>query len=98
MVKIFKVRKKADSDLQKIYIHSTKEFGTIRADKYIHDIENIFKNLAKNNQMGRDCSHIKPNLRSFPVETHTIYYKVQNYGVAIIRILHQSMDEEKHLY
>jgi toxin ParE1/3/4 len=98
MAKIFKVRKKADSDLQKIYIHSIKEFGPIRADKYIHDIENIFKDLTKNSMMGRDCSHIKPKLRAFPVETHTIYYKVQNYGVAIIRILHQSMNEKNHLH
>ena len=98
MVKIFKVRKKADSDLQKIYIHSSKEFGTVRADKYIHDIENIFNNLAQNSMMGRDCSHINPKLRAFSVESHTVYYKVENYGVAIIRILHQSMNEKKHLY
>ncbi len=96
MAKLFKLRSKADKDLEKIYRYSVEGWGTSHANSYIFDMEKAFQNLASNSQLGRDCSGIKTNLRAFRVVSHVIFYKPTAYGVTIIRILHKSMDEQRH--
>ena len=36
--KIFRLRPKAESDLENIYAYSYKEFGLSKAEYYIHDL------------------------------------------------------------
>lgn len=97
MTKIFKLRPKAHSDLENIYTYSIQKWGLSRAEKYIRDLEMGFESLIQNDTLGLDYSHVSKNLRSFPVVSHIIYYKKTLYGVIIIRVLHKSMDETRHL-
>ncbi len=97
MLKTFKLRPKADHDLQKIYTYSVKQWGDSRAEQYIQDIETAFHTIAKKQMLGRDCDHISPSLRAFSVVSHIIFYKPDSFGIAIIRVLHKSMDEKHHI-
>lgn len=97
MVRTFKLRPKADKDLEKIYSYSVKEWGAARADQYILDIEKTFQNLADSHTLGRDYSHVRPSLRAFSVVSHVIFYMPTAYGMAVIRVLHKSMDEKRHI-
>lgn len=97
MPKIFKLRPKAVNDLENIYDYSVQEWGLNRAETYIHDLETTLQNLADNAALGRHYEHVRPNLRAFPVVSHVVYYKPASYGIAVIRVLHQSMDEKSHL-
>ena len=97
MKKIFKLRPKAITDLEKTYKYSVKKWGNNRADKYIRDIETTFETLADNYMLGMDYSHVGKTLRAFAVVSHIIYYKKTTYGVIIIRVLHKRMDENRHL-
>jgi toxin ParE1/3/4 len=97
MPRLCKLRPIADKDLKNIYRYSTEKWGQVRADRYIIDIEKTFQNLAISNKQGRDCSHVRPNLRAFSVVSHVIFYKPTTYGIAVIRILHNSMDENRHI-
>ena len=97
MAKTFNLRPKAVQDLEEIYSYSVKEWGARHPDRYIRDIEIAFQNLANTDTLGRDCSYIRPKLRIFPVVSHLIFYKSTACGIAVIRVLHNSMDEEQHL-
>ena len=95
--KIFHIRKTADKDLENIFIYSVEEFGIKRAEKYIDDLVLAFQTLANDYNLGRDCSHVRPNLYAWNVVSHVIYYKPTKDGISIYRVLHKSMDYKKHL-
>ena len=96
-VKTFKLRPKAEEDLVGIYHYSAERWGDTRADEYIREISAAFLMLAANPLLGRDCSGIRPGFRAFAVESHIVFYKPSGFGVAVVRVLHQSMDCQGHL-
>lgn len=90
--KTFKVRPKADADLEGIFDYTAQEWGLGKAEDYIRDIHQAFLTVAENNRIGRDRSHVRPSLRAYNVHSHVVFYKPTGYGAAIIRVLHKSMD------
>ena len=95
-IKTFKLRPKAEDDLVKIYQYSVQEWGDVRAEEYLRDINSSFMLLVTNPMLGRDCNYIRPTLRALNVESHVIFYKPTTYGVAIIRVLFKAMDYQRH--
>jgi len=73
--KTFKLRPKAESDLVDIYHYSLNEWGSARTDSYLRDLSNAFQQLADNHALGRDYSHVRPDLRAYSVLSHVIFYK-----------------------
>lgn len=88
---------KAIEDLESIYLYSAREFGIKRTEDYIFAIEVSFQHLADDPLISRKCDYILQDLRAFNVGSHIIFLKITDYGVAIIRVLHQSMDFSGHL-
>ncbi|MEY3707941.1 MAG: hypothetical protein RL585_2498, partial [Pseudomonadota bacterium] len=43
------------------------------------------------------CEHIRPGFRRWRVERHVIYLQVTDYGIAVVRVLHDRMDALSHL-
>jgi toxin ParE1/3/4 len=41
--------------------------------------------------------HIRRGYRGRNVERHMIYFRITDYGIAIIRVLHERMDAPHHL-
>ena len=95
--KTFRVRKKADEDLINIYIYSFRTWGAVRADAYIRDLNNAFQTLANNSGMGRDYADVRPGIRAYVVESHTVFYQPTDYGISVVRVLHNVMDHKRHL-
>jgi len=95
--KKFRIRPKADKDLENIYEYSYQEFGSARADQYIRELDAVFHTLADEPTLGRDYSHVRPNLMAYKVVSHVVFFKPAVYGATIIRVLHKSMDYERHL-
>ena len=73
------------------------EFGIKRTEDYILAIEASFRQLADDPLISRKCDHLRQNLRAFNVGSHVIFLKTTNYGIAIIRLLHQSMDYSRRI-
>jgi toxin ParE1/3/4 len=95
--KIYKLYPKAVADLESIYLYSVQEFGQQKADNYIFDIENTFQRLAKDPLIARSCSYIRKDLRVFHVASHSVFFKIADSGIVVIRILHKSMNFQKLL-
>ena len=73
MTKQFKLKPKADNDLEKIYLYSLKGWGQNRAEKYIIDAAQSFQSLADNPALGYDASYLKPKLKAFLVVSHIVF-------------------------
>jgi len=68
-----------------------------RTEDYILALESSFTYLADDPLISRKCEYIRPDLRAFNVGSYIIFFKEAEYGIAVIRILHQSMDFDRHL-
>ena len=95
--KTFHLYPKAINDLEDIYLYSVREFGLQRTEDYILAIESSFQYLTNDPLISRKCDYIHQNLRAFNVGSHVIFLKITDYGIAVIRVLHQSMDFNRHL-
>jgi toxin ParE1/3/4 len=60
-------------------------------------LTSAFQVLAESPKSAPACDHIRQGYRRRNVERHMIYFRVTNYGIAIIRVLHERMDTPQHL-
>lgn len=93
----FYVHEKADSDLEDIFDYSVQQFGFVRAEQYIYELERIFKELAANPKLGRRFDPGINHYFQYPVESHCVFYAPTDNGVEIFRILHKKMLPMLHL-
>ena len=94
--KTYRLYPKAIEDIESIYLYSMSEFGIKRTEDYILAIEASFRQLADDPLSARKCDYLRQNLRAFNVGSHVIFLKITNYGITVIRVLHQSMDYNRH--
>jgi toxin ParE1/3/4 len=57
--------------------------------------EKCAKMLARNPALGRRCDWIRPGLRRFEKGKHVIFYRVEENGILVSRILHLGMLPEQ---
>lgn len=87
----------AERDLENIWLYTWQQWGPEQADRYIDTLTGAFTELAQAPLSFPACDTIRPGYRRRTVERHTVYYRVADYGVAIIRILHHRMDAPRNL-
>lgn len=88
---------KAEEDLISIYTFSFQKFGESRADAYLLALEERFYALVERPFLGRSIDHIRQGYRRYEHISHSIFYKVEGDNVIIVRILHSSMDSDRHI-
>lgn len=87
----------AQSDLDDIFDYTVHQWGLGQAVRYMQLIENACAMFAQIPAQAHDCGAIRSGYRRGLVEQHAIYFRVEDYGIAVIRILHQCMDTPRHL-
>jgi toxin ParE1/3/4 len=85
----------AKADLLSIGAYTLQAWGTAQAERYIDSLERCAKLLAGNPSLGRPCDWIRSGLNRFEKGRHVFFYRRQEDGVLISRILHQSMLPEQ---
>ncbi len=91
------LRRLAQQDLKEIWHYSLEQWGLEQAERYLDALFSCFDDLADNPQMGRPRDDILPGIRSFPQGRHLIFYDINDQGIEIIGIIHQTMDVALHL-
>jgi len=86
----------AERDLEKIVDFTVKRWGKSQAVKYIDGLEELAQTLAENPDIGVLRDRLSTGLFSFPYQSHILYYIRKSDGVAIVRVLHSSMDSANH--
>lgn len=90
MVKIL-LRPEAERDLDEIWLYIAQD-NPASADKFLDEIEETSRKLARFKNMGRNRDELYPGLQSFPVGKYLIFYMPISGGIEIIRVLHGMMD------
>ena len=93
----FKVSERANNDLFNIGLYTQNKYGIKQRNNYLDNITEKFQTLANRPEQGMQCFNIRNGYYSCLARKHKIFYKKYNYGIRIIRILHQTMDYHKHL-
>jgi toxin ParE1/3/4 len=87
----------AQRDLEGIWKYTRSEWGLEQAERYTDLLTAAFQVLAESPNSAPACDHIRQGYRRRNVERHMIYFRVTEYGIAIIRILHDRMDAPHYL-
>lgn len=87
----------AQRDLDDMFDYSLAQWGLAQAMRYTDLIAAACADLAETPQRAQRCDNIRPGYRRRSIERHMIYFRVTDYGIAIVRILHQRMDAGSHL-
>lgn len=87
----------AQSDLNEIFDYTVQQWGLKQAERYTQTIADICNKLAGAPMQSQNGAHIRAGYRYRSVGRHTLWFRVENYGIAIIRILHARMDAPRHL-
>jgi toxin ParE1/3/4 len=83
--------KRALQELAGIDAYSSEEWGEAQADRYLGQLQAFFAMLLENPRIGRDCGRIRPGLRRMEHGKHVVFYRLNDSGIRVSRILHQSM-------
>lgn len=87
----------ARADLKAIWHYSHTQWGIEKADLYMKELEKAFDTITDNPQIGFSCDYIRNGYRQFNVGKHMIFYKIKSKRIAVIRVLHESMEYKTNL-
>lgn len=89
----------ADEDLLAIFLYTIAKWGEEQVPIYLGRLDQAFIQLADNPFAAQSKSRedLATRCRLFKVAHHVIVYRPEEGHISIARILHQSMDFEKHV-
>lgn len=88
----FYFTEQAEKDLEAIIDFTVQRWGVAQSHNYIDDLEALAQILADNPLLGTERDELSQELRSFPYQSHVLFYVLQKDGIAIVRVLHTSVD------
>jgi toxin ParE1/3/4 len=91
-----RLAQQARADLDTIWLYIARESGNSdSATRAVGSITEKFGLFAKFPHIGRSLeSDLRPNVRSFPVNSYVIFYSVKPGEIRILRIIHASRDAQ----
>lgn len=85
------------ADISDIWDYTAERWGLDQADQYTDDIRDACVGLAAGEKRGREVD-VRSGYLKYAVGRHFVFFRMSDAGVTVIRILHQSMDVDRHLY
>ena len=82
----------ADLDLEGIYHYIADHSSDEAAQSVVRSIEGTLHRLADFPHVGRSRGDLSPGLRSIPVQSYLIQYRIENDDVYVVRIAYGSQD------
>jgi toxin ParE1/3/4 len=65
--------------------------------RYFEALFNCFDDIAANPYLGKPRDDVQTGSRSFPQGRHVIFYEIDQSGIEILAIVHQSADVVSYL-
>ena len=87
----------ARDDLRVIYQFGLRNWGANQSLRYLENRKEQFWALTEQPLIGIERSELLPEMRSFPVESHIVFYQVRSKQIEIIRVLHGRQDLNRHI-
>ena len=94
---VYRLSTESENDIAGIYEYGIERFGILQAQNYLLGMHDLFQTLTKSPHIGRDASEFSPSLKRFTYKSHMVFYLNSASDILIIRVLHHSMDYQRHL-
>lgn len=87
----------ARDDLTAIYRVGEQTWGQSQSVKYLRRLREQFWSLTQFPLVGIERLDLLPGMRSLPVASHVVFYRLADDRVEIVRVLHGRQDPSRHL-
>lgn len=88
---------RAQRDLDSVWDYSASTWGVDHAESYVTTIWTAIMRVAGQPKQGRPCPEIRRGYFKVSAGQHVIFYRCIADGIDVVRILHASMDFDRHL-
>jgi toxin ParE1/3/4 len=68
-----------------------------QAARYLDGFEDTCRLLVGQPMLGKAAESVMSGLRRHPYGEHVVFYRIDGDGVLVVRVLHHSMEEGRHL-
>ena len=82
----------ARDDLRDIRIYSKSAFGAVTARAYMLGLRDVLALTAAQPLIGIAEHDLGAEMRSFAYRSHRIYFRLDQTGILVVRILHHARD------
>lgn len=83
----YRLTQAADQDFERIFEFSIDQFGLAQALEYQNGMKHRFDQLAQQPNLYQAVDHIRKGYRRSVYRAHSIYYRIDQEFVLIVRIL-----------
>ena len=83
----YRLTQKAEHDLLNIALYGIEQFGAEQSRRYYNKLQERFDKLAEQPERYPLVEHIRKGYRRSVCGVHSIYYRIDQGGVEIVRVL-----------
>ncbi|WP_262143871.1 type II toxin-antitoxin system RelE/ParE family toxin [Serratia ficaria] len=88
----------AQQDLLAIRHFTVEHWGKAQSRRYLEQLRDVMHHLTDMPEAGKAHFHdLGEEIRSFPYDSHRIYYRSRPAGITVLAVLHQAMVPHRHL-
>lgn len=88
----------ARADLDDIWDYTHTTWGPAQAETYLRAIDAACVGVAAGTTASQSAAHIREGYRRAYTGQHVLFYRQSDGQTVIVRILHQRMDVDTHLF
>jgi toxin ParE1/3/4 len=88
---------RAEADLDDIWNFTVQRWGLDQAEAYTRQIWRAVEILAVTPALGQPCPYVRRGYYKYRAGSHLLFYRVVDGALDVVRILHESMDFDRHL-
>lgn len=87
----------AESDVEGIWRYTRKQWGIEQAQRYTDTLTAAFQELADAPEAAPACDYIRRGYRRRRIARHIVYFRRTDYGIEVVRVLHDRMDAARRI-
>ena len=91
------INHRAEADLREIWVYSFKNWGEGQADRYLDRLDDGLRECGAKPEVGNQRNRVRVGYWSRLVSKHVVFYTFTDEEVLIQRVLHGSMDPQRHV-
>jgi toxin ParE1/3/4 len=85
----------AETDLQHIVLYTFQTWGEEQTRRYVKDLRECIERLSETPMLGR-VDTTWESCRRIEQGKHVVFYRAEDDGILILRVLHQRMLPDRH--
>jgi toxin ParE1/3/4 len=93
----FELSRAAVADLNAIAEYTADRWGKEQTRVYLDALQARLTQLAYQPLIGRKRDELATGLLCFPFESHVVFYCATDFGIAVVRVLHERQDPFRHI-